>query len=263
MVDLLVAGYVQMSAVRLHRRVGGPRKGERPWPAIGQIGSDASSCRAAWPWPGSACALAVGSRYAGQQPPKVPRIGYLTLTTTDAAEIAAFRDGLRELGYVEGQNIAIEVRRAESIEQFAALAAELVALPVDLILTSGGTASTQAAMGATRTIPIVFAAAPDPVRSGLVASLARPGGNVTGLSTLAPQAMGKRLQLLRELAPGVSRVMFLTQHGRCRGDRRASGGRAGRPVARGAAPGAEHRAPSRISRPRSRWPSSTMPRRSG
>jgi ABC-type uncharacterized transport system substrate-binding protein len=149
---------------------------------------------AALPWPQSA---------------KIPRIGYLTLTNTDAAEIVAFSEGLRELGYVEGQNIAIEVRLAESLEQVPARAAELVALPVDLILTSGGGADTQAAMGATSTIPIVFTASPDPVRIGLVASLARPGGNVTGLSALGPQAPAKRLQLLRELAPGVSRVMFL------------------------------------------------------
>jgi len=134
----------------------------------------------------------------------------LTLTTTAVAELEAVRDGLRELGYVDGQSISIEVRRSESIEQFAAPAGELVALPVDVILTSGGTGSTQAAMDATSTIPIVFASASDPVRSGLVASLARPGGNVTGLSSLAPQAMGKRLQLLRELVPGVTRVLFLT-----------------------------------------------------
>jgi putative tryptophan/tyrosine transport system substrate-binding protein len=140
---------------------------------------------------------------------KVPRIGYLAQTTTAAAELEAFRDGLREIGYIEGQNIAIEVRRGGS-EEFPALSAELVGLPVDLIVTSGGTGDTQAAMDTTSTIPILFTASPDPVRTGFVASLARPGGNVTGLSTLAPQASGKRLELLRELVPGVSRVMFLS-----------------------------------------------------
>jgi putative ABC transport system substrate-binding protein len=139
--------------------------------------------------------------------PRVPRIGYLALRTTSTAEIEAFRDGLRELGYVEGQNVTIEVRLTES--PGSAPAAELVALPVDLIVTSGATGEIEAAMDATRTIPIVFTAAPDPVRTRYVATLARPGGNVTGLSTLAPPANGRRLQLLRELMPGVSRVMFL------------------------------------------------------
>jgi putative ABC transport system substrate-binding protein len=145
--------------------------------------------------------------------PKVSRIGYLTQMTTAAAELEAFRDGLRELGYVEGQNLSVEVRRTETPEQFPALAAELVALPVDLIVTPGGTRDTLAAMSATRTIPVVFTASPDTVRTGFIVSLARPGGNVTGLSTLAPQASGKRLELLRELAPGISRVMFISSTG--------------------------------------------------
>jgi putative ABC transport system substrate-binding protein len=141
---------------------------------------------------------------------KVPRIGYLTQTTTPAAELEAFRDGLRDLGYVEGQNIAIEVRLADGAEQYAAPATELAALPVDVIVTPGGPVSTQAVMGTTRTIPIVLAAAPDPVRAGLVASLARPGGNVTGMSAQGPQSGLKLLQLLREVAPSVGRVMYLT-----------------------------------------------------
>jgi putative tryptophan/tyrosine transport system substrate-binding protein len=141
--------------------------------------------------------------------PRIPRIGYLAQMTTAPSELEAFRDGLHQLGYVEGQSIVIEVRRSEGTEQFAAPAAELVALPVELIVTSGGPVSTQAVMGATRTIPIVLPASPDPVRSGLVASLARPGGNVTGLSAQAPEAQGKLLQLLRELAPGVSRITYL------------------------------------------------------
>jgi putative ABC transport system substrate-binding protein len=141
---------------------------------------------------------------------KVPRIGYLTTVTTPPAEIQAFRDGLLELAYQEGENITLVVGIAESIEQIPDRAAELVALPVDLLMTSGAAGDTQAAMDATRTIPIVFAAAPDPVRTGFVASLARPGGNLTGLSTLAPQASGKRLQLLREVMPGISRVIFIS-----------------------------------------------------
>ncbi|HZO32238.1 MAG TPA: ABC transporter substrate binding protein [Chloroflexota bacterium] len=103
----------------------------------------------------------------------------------------------------------IEERWADSTEQFPALATELVGLPVDLIV-AGGTVATQAAMSATSTIPIVFLNSGDPVQAGLVASLARPGGNMTGLSNQQAQTGGKRLQLLRDLVPGVSRVMFLT-----------------------------------------------------
>jgi putative ABC transport system substrate-binding protein len=144
----------------------------------------------------------------GRQPAKILRIGFLGLTTVvDVLE--AFRDGLRELGYVEGRTVVIEARWAESNEQFPTLAAELVGLPVDLIVAAGLAPSIQAAMGATRTIPIVFAATGDPVGAGFVASLARPGGNVTGLSTLGAQTRGKGLQLLRELVPGPSRVLYL------------------------------------------------------
>lgn len=158
-----------------------------------------------------ALALVTGCRgvpLPWQQQPKLPRIGFLG-STTAPAEIEALRDGLRDLNHVEGQTIVIEERWAESNEQFAALSAELVGLPVDLIV-AGGTVSTQAAMGATRTIPIVFLNSGAPVQAGLVASLARPGGNVTGLSNQQAQTGGKRLQLLRDLVPGVSRVMFLT-----------------------------------------------------
>lgn len=140
---------------------------------------------------------------------KVPRIGFLALRTV-ADGLEAFRGGLRELGYVEGRTVVIEERWAEVNEQFPALAAELVNAPVDLIVTAGAAPSTQAAMGATRTIPIVFAATPDPVGSGFVASLARPGGNVTGLSNQANQVTGKRLQLLLEIVPSVARIMHLT-----------------------------------------------------
>ena len=143
-----------------------------------------------------------------QQTTKLPRIGYLGLSpVTRSFEL--FRDGLRDLGYVEGQTIVIEARWAESTEQLPALAGELVSLPVD-VLVAGGTTQVKAAMDATRVIPIVFPNIGDPVGSGFVASLARPGGNVTGLSDLSVQAAGKRVQLLREVLPGVSRVLYLT-----------------------------------------------------
>ena len=136
------------------------------------------------------------------QQPRVPRIGYLALDST-AAEYEAFRSGLRELGYVDGRNIVIEARWAGSNDQLPALAAELVSLPVALIVTAP---AIQAAMDATSTIPIVFTNSADPVQSGYVASLPRPGGNVTGLSGLGPQMTGKRLQLLGEIVPGVVAV---------------------------------------------------------
>lgn len=140
---------------------------------------------------------------------RVPRIGYLGVDSA-AGELEAFRDGLRELGQIEGQTFVMEVRWAQSNEQFPGLAADQVGLPVDLIVTAGAGPATQAAIDATRTIPIVFAPAPDPVRTGFVSSLAHPGGNVTGVSNQAPQVQGKRLQLLREIVPGASRVLVLT-----------------------------------------------------
>ena len=149
----------------------------------------------------------------GQPAGKVPRIGFLVAASASdsayARLIDAFRQGLRDLGYVEGRNILIEYRYAgESHEQLPALAAELVRLKVDVIV-SHGTPGPSAAKQATSTIPIVMTSAGDPVGSGLVASLARPGGNVTGLSLLAPELGGKRLQLLKELLPGLSRVAVL------------------------------------------------------
>jgi putative tryptophan/tyrosine transport system substrate-binding protein len=128
-----------------------------------------------------------------QQPTKVPRIGYLTGATPDgqSARIEAFRQRLRELGYVEGKNIVIEYRYAEEkTDQLPTLAADLVRLKVDVIVTAGPTA-TRAAKEATSTIPIVMAQDPDPVGNGFVASLARPGGNITGLSTHAPRVRRK------------------------------------------------------------------------
>jgi putative ABC transport system substrate-binding protein len=123
--------------------------------------------------------------------------------------IEALRQGLHELGYVEGKNIVIEWRSAEGkLDRVPALAAELVRLKVDVIVTGGAT-DTRAAKEATNTIPIVMAQDSDPVGSGFVASLARPGGNITGLSTLAPEVSGKRLELLKEIIPKLSRVAVL------------------------------------------------------
>ena len=143
-----------------------------------------------------------------QQAGKIPRIGWLTGASLSAqsARIEAFRQGLRELGYVEGKNIVIEWRSAEeNLDRLPSLAAELVRLKVDIILT-GGSAPTRAAKEATTTIPIVMTNEGDPVGSGFVASLARPGGNITGLSTLAPELSGKRLELLKEIIPKLSCV---------------------------------------------------------
>src|SRR5919106_598708 len=143
-----------------------------------------------------------------QEPTKVPRIGYLSGSPPSAiAEwIEAFRQGLRELGYMEGKNIIIEWRSGEGKrDRLPALAAELVRLKVDLIVTAGPLV-TRAAKEATSTIPIVMAQDPDPVGNGFVASLARPGGNITGLSRLAPELSGKQLELLKEIVPKLSRV---------------------------------------------------------
>jgi ABC-type uncharacterized transport system substrate-binding protein len=143
-----------------------------------------------------------------QQPAKIPRIGYLTQTSLSgvSARTNALRQGLRELGYIEGQNIAIEWRAADgNRERVQALAAELVRLKVEVIVT-GGEGATRPAKEATSTIPIVMAQDGDPVFNGFVASLARPGGNITGLSTLAPELSGKRLELLKETIPKLSRV---------------------------------------------------------
>jgi putative tryptophan/tyrosine transport system substrate-binding protein len=152
--------------------------------------------------------LAPCSSVDAQQPTKVPRIGYLTNTSLsgNAARTEAFRQGLRELGYVEGKNIVIEWRYLEGKpDRLLSLAAELVRLKVDIIVTAGPLA-TRAAKEGTSTIPVVMAQDPDPVGNGFVASLARPGGNITGLSRLAPELSGKRLELLKEIIPKLSRV---------------------------------------------------------
>jgi putative ABC transport system substrate-binding protein len=152
-----------------------------------------------------------GVEARAQQPTKIPRIGWLGGASASAlaSRLDAFRQGLRELGYVEGKNIVIELRAAEAKpDQLPALAAELVRLKVDVIVTGGGRA-TRAAKEATNTIPIVMAQVPDPVGDGFVASLARPGGNITGLSALGPELSGKRLELLKETVPRLSRVAVL------------------------------------------------------
>jgi putative ABC transport system substrate-binding protein len=146
-----------------------------------------------------------------QQAAKVARIGYLTNSLGVNPHLPeAFRQGLRDLGYVEGRNLVIESRDAEGkADRLPALAAELVALKVDVYVAGGATITALAAKQATRTLPIVFIAVGEPVTSGLVTSLARPGGNVTGLSTLTAELVGKRLELLTQAVPGVSRVAVL------------------------------------------------------
>jgi len=149
-----------------------------------------------------------------QHAAKIARIGYLAADrAANPHQHEAFRQGLRELGYVEGRNLVIEYRDAEGkLERFPTLAAELVALKVDVIVASG-TLAALAAKQATRTLPIVFSPAADPVASGLVTSLARPGGNVTGLSLLYSELIGKWLEQLKQAIPGVSRVAVLWQPG--------------------------------------------------
>jgi putative ABC transport system substrate-binding protein len=153
------------------------------------------------------------STAAAQSPEKVPRVGYISPgSSSDAPRLRrfeAFRQGLRELGYVEGRNIALEPRWAEgTYDRYPALAADLVRLKVDVIVAVGGRAS-EVAKQATRTIPIVMSVVIDPVGSGLVPSLARPGGNVTGLSLMGPDLVGKQLEVLKEVVPRVSRVALL------------------------------------------------------
>jgi putative ABC transport system substrate-binding protein len=156
----------------------------------------------------SAVFLAFSFPAAAQQPKKIPRIGFLSSVSpsTISARVEAFRQGLRELGYAEGKNIVIEYLYAEGKpDRLPSLAAELVRLKVDVIV-SAGPPPTRAAKQATATIPIVMAFDDDPIGSGFAASLARPGGNITGLATLSPEISGKQLELLREIVPKLSRV---------------------------------------------------------
>jgi len=147
-----------------------------------------------------------------QAPAQMPRIGSLGLNAPTPT-LEAFKQGLRDLGWIEGQTIAIEYRWAAGhVDRLPALAAELVRLPVDLIVAAG-TPVIRAAKDATTAIPIVMAFAADPVRAGLVASLARPGGNITGTSSIQPELAGKKLEFLRTLLPPLSRVAFLGYSG--------------------------------------------------
>jgi putative ABC transport system substrate-binding protein len=158
----------------------------------------------------------LAARVATAQPrPGIVRLGYLTSNLSASPHLhEAFRQGLRELGYVEGRNLTIEYRDAKgTLERLPALADELVARSVDLIVTAGGTPAALAAKHATRTLPIVFTAVADPVTDGLVPGLANPGSNVTGLSLLIPDLVGKRLEQFKQAIPGISQIAVLWQPG--------------------------------------------------
>jgi putative ABC transport system substrate-binding protein len=166
--------------------------------------------------------LAFGVIADAQQPKKVPRIGVLVSASASASvsRIHAFRQGLHALGYIEGKNIIIEYRYAEgNPNRLQELVAELVRLKVDVIVTDTSRAI-DAAKNATKTIPVVFTSPTDPVGDGQVSSLAQPGGNLTGLSILAPELNGKRLELLKETLPKVTRVAYITREGGHRGRQR-------------------------------------------
>jgi putative tryptophan/tyrosine transport system substrate-binding protein len=158
--------------------------------------------------------LALSCLAEAQQPGKVPRIGYLAPVfpcSGPVPSLDAFRQGLGEVGYVEGQTVAIECRSAEGkSDRLVGLASELVDLKVAAIIAGGGELVARAARKATQTIPIVMTNAADPVETGLVASLARPGGNITGLVTFSPELSGKRLEFLKEAFPKVTRLAVLT-----------------------------------------------------
>jgi putative ABC transport system substrate-binding protein len=159
----------------------------------------------------SATLFALCVSAAAQQQTRIPRIGYLTVSPLSAnvVRVEAFRQGLRELGYVEGKNIVIEWRSGEGkLEREGELVAEALRLKVDVIVTSGPT-MTRAAKQATVTIPIVMTFDSDPVGNGFIASLARPGGNITGLSALSPELSGKQLELMKEIVPKLSRVAVM------------------------------------------------------
>ncbi len=148
---------------------------------------------------------------ADAQQPAMPVIGFLEIRSpeTITERLRAFRQGLKETGYVEGENIAIDYRWAEQMERLPELAAQLVRRQVAVIVTAGGFATALAAKDATTTIPIVFGVSDDPVKHGLVASLARPGGNLTGVNLLSTELTAKRLELLREMLPRASRIAVL------------------------------------------------------
>ena len=144
-----------------------------------------------------------------QQPAKIPRVGILFIGGRDQPHLEAFKQGLRERGYTEGKNIVLDYRYAEgNVDRLPSLAAELVQLKVDVIVTTSGN-SARAARQATRAIPIVLTTGADPVKTGLAESLAKPGGNVTGLSIIEEDLSGKRVEILKETFPKMTRVAYL------------------------------------------------------
>jgi putative ABC transport system substrate-binding protein len=169
----------------------------------------------------AACLLAIAVSVAAsvpgmaQRPAKIPRVAVLSPAGSPSTKVFdAFREGLRNLGYIDGENITIEYRLAEGdFSRLPAMAADLVRIPVEVIVTDGGDKVTQIAHEATRTIPIVMATSGDPVAAGLAASYPRPGGNVTGFTLQPGELYGKRLQLLKEAFPAVSRVAALWNSG--------------------------------------------------
>jgi putative ABC transport system substrate-binding protein len=157
----------------------------------------------------SALLLALGHSGWAQQPTKIPRVGVLFIGGRDQPHLEAFKQGLRERGYTEGQNIVLDYRYAEGKQdRLPSLAAELVQLNVDVIVTTSGN-SARAAAEATKTIPIVLTTGADPVKTGLAESLAKPRGNVTGLSIIEEDLSGKRVEILREMFPKMTRLAFL------------------------------------------------------
>jgi putative tryptophan/tyrosine transport system substrate-binding protein len=164
---------------------------------------------------GSAAAWPMLAR--AQQQPAMPVIGYLRVATI-AANLAAFRKGLSEQGFTEGRNVAFEFRASEDYEQLPALAAELVRRQVAVIVTEGNFNAAQAAKAATETIPVMFSLGADPVRLGLVASLNRPGGNITGVTFLGNELEPKRLEVLRQLVPQATTIAFLVNPTNSGGD---------------------------------------------
>lgn len=167
--------------------------------------------RRTFAWGAGLAILGVSLRSLAQRAGTIPRIGYMALpTSTPNVRLATFKQTLRELGYVEGSNVAIEYRSAEGkYDRFTAIAEELVQLKVNVILADDGTPSVIAARNTTRTIPIVFTVVNDPVASGIVKSLGHPGSNVTGLALQSPETTAKRLQMLKEMVPAVRRVAVL------------------------------------------------------
>ena len=167
------------------------------------------------------CALCALRSAEAQQPTKIPRIGYVSATgdpKTPGPQIDGFRQGLRDLGYIEEKNILVEYRYIEgNSDSIPSLVAELVQLKVD-VLVLGPQPAIRAAKHATKTIPIVMVTTQDPVAAGFVHSLARPGGNITGLTTLQRELSGKRLELLKEAVPRISRVGALMRAGQARDD---------------------------------------------